>query len=128
MYCRTLLEIIFKNSDDDHRTLLIGFPHWKFVEEVFFQFYYRFQAVRLLLDKGASVECKNNDGETALHVMARRRRLGCVIALLSSGANVNATSNDGSTSLHIAAKVSLTWPEWTAHYMQILFNYTMITP
>lgn len=65
------------------------------------------KAVHLLLDKGAGIECKNNDGETALHVMARRRRLGCVIALLSSGANVNATSNDGSTPLHIAAKVRL---------------------
>ena len=64
------------------------------------------KAVELLLDSGADVEAKNNDGETALHIMARRRRLGCIIVLLSREANVNAQSSDGSTPLHQAAAVS----------------------
>lgn len=63
------------------------------------------EAVELLLDSGADVEAKNNDGETALHIMARRRRLGCIIVLLSREANVNAQSSDGSTPLHQAATV-----------------------
>lgn len=65
-----------------------------------------YKAVELLLDSGADVEAKNNDGETALHIMARRRRLGCIIVLLSREANVNAQSSDGSTPLHQAATVS----------------------
>ena len=64
------------------------------------------QGVELLVNRGADIEAQNNDGETPLHIMARRRRLGCVVMLLSVGANVNAQSSDGSTPLHHAAVVS----------------------
>ena len=64
------------------------------------------QGVELLVSRGADIEAQNNDGETPLHIMARRRRLGCVVMLLSVGANVNAQSSDGSTPLHHAAVVS----------------------
>ena len=64
------------------------------------------QGVELLVNRGADIEGRNNDGETPLHIMARRRRLGCVVMLLSVGANVNAQSSDGSTPLHHAAVVS----------------------
>ncbi|KAK3728611.1 hypothetical protein QZH41_011694 [Actinostola sp. cb2023] len=86
----------FDPEQIDEKDLKYGaFPlHWAKSKE----------AVRLLLKSGANIECKNNDDETPLHVMARRRRLGCVIALLSSGADVNPRSNNGSTPLHIAAQ------------------------
>ena len=64
------------------------------------------KSVELLVNSGADIEARNNDGETPLHIMARRRRLGCAIVLLSRGANVNAQSTDGSTPLHQAAVVS----------------------
>lgn len=64
------------------------------------------QGVELLVNRGADLEAQNNDGETPLHIMARRRRLGCVVMLLSVGANVNAQSSDGSTPLHYAGVVS----------------------
>lgn len=64
------------------------------------------QGVELLVNRGADLEAQNNDGETPLHIMARRRRLGCVVMLLSVGANVNAQSSDGSTPLHHAGVVS----------------------
>ena len=58
-----------------------------------------------MLRKGADVEAHNNDGETPLHIMVRRRRLGCAIALISSGANIEARDKDGNTPLHFAAEV-----------------------
>ena len=64
------------------------------------------KAVELLLAKGAEIEAQNNYGETALHIMTRRRRLNCVIALLSNGAEVDSQSKSGSTPLHDAAAVS----------------------
>ena len=64
------------------------------------------QGVELLINRGADMEAQNNDGETALHIMARRKRLGCVLTLLGCGACVNAQSADGSTPLHHAAVVS----------------------
>ncbi|XP_074620294.1 85/88 kDa calcium-independent phospholipase A2-like [Acropora palmata] len=63
------------------------------------------EGVELLVNRGADIEAQNNDGETPLHIMARRRRLGCVVMLLSVGANVNAQSSDGSTPLHYAGVV-----------------------
>ena len=67
-----------------------------------------FQSVELLLSCGADIEAKNNDGESPLHIMARRQRLGCLITLLASGAQVDSRSNTGSTPLHTAVAVSLT--------------------
>lgn len=66
-----------------------------------------FKAVEVLLNAGADIEARNNDGETALHIMARHRRLGCVVVLLSCGANANVQCKDGSTPLHQAAVVSV---------------------
>lgn len=63
------------------------------------------EGVELLINRGADMEAQNNDGETALHIMARRKRLGCVLTLLGCGACVNAQSADGSTPLHHAAVV-----------------------
>lgn len=65
------------------------------------------KAVELLLNSGAEIDAHNHDGETPLHIMARRKRLDCAIVLLSRGAQVNAQSKDGSTPLHQAALVSL---------------------
>lgn len=63
------------------------------------------EAVELLVNCGAEIDAHNHDGETPLHIMARRRRLDCAIVLLSRGAQVNAQSKDGSTPLHQAALV-----------------------
>ena len=65
------------------------------------------KAVELLVNCGAEIDAHNHDGETPLHIMARRRRLDCAIVLLSRGAQVNAQSKDGSTPLHQAALVSV---------------------
>ena len=41
-----------------------------------------------LLDLGCAVEAHNCRGDTALHVMTKAKRLGCVVCLLSNGAEV----------------------------------------
>ncbi|XP_048577713.1 85/88 kDa calcium-independent phospholipase A2 [Nematostella vectensis] len=63
------------------------------------------EAVEILLEKGADMESRNNAGETALHVMARRRRVACIVALLAHGVAVDAACSEGCTALHVAAEV-----------------------
>ncbi|PON19964.1 pfs domain-containing protein, partial [Trichoderma gamsii] len=64
----------------------------------------RLEVVKLLLDRGASVEAKNNDGSTPLHDAAQNGRLDVAKLLLDRGASVKAENKDGSTPLHDAAQ------------------------
>ena len=41
-----------------------------------------------LLDLGCALEAHNCRGDTALHVMTKAKRLGCIVCLLSNGAEV----------------------------------------
>lgn len=47
------------------------------------------------------------DGDTALHVIVRRRDISGALVLISAGANVNAIGDMGETPLHIAVKAEL---------------------
>ena len=64
---------------------------------------------RVLLDHGANPNAENDDGETALHIVSRRKddskEHGFSIArlLLERGVNVHAQDNDQDTALHSAA-------------------------
>jgi ankyrin repeat protein len=59
--------------------------------------------VQLLLDCGANIEAKTNDGETALMAAAIKGHKAIVQLLLESGANIEAKTNDGKTVLMFAA-------------------------
>ena len=63
------------------------------------------QTVELLLVADADIEAGNNECETPLHIMIRRKRLQCVVCLLSHGADVNALGMENDTPLHMAVKV-----------------------
>jgi len=64
--------------------------------------------IEKLLAAGATIDMKNNDGDTALHiaaslVAASLGHIDAVKKLLEKKADVNATQKDGYTPLHVAA-------------------------
>ncbi len=58
---------------------------------------------RLLLEKGAQVDARNQDKSTALHGAALLDRVPLVELLIGRGAKVDAVNDRGSTPLHAAA-------------------------
>jgi ankyrin repeat protein len=58
--------------------------------------------VQLLLERGASVQAKSADGNTALHTGALQGGLETVQLLLRSKADPNVTNHEGRTPLHMA--------------------------
>lgn len=62
------------------------------------------QMLRFLLDKGAEIECRDENGETTLMYAALLGKLECVRLLLERGADCRALNNSQSTALHAAAQ------------------------
>jgi ankyrin repeat protein len=60
-------------------------------------------AVQLLVDKGANVNLKNKDGDTALHLAAEQGKTEVVLLLLNSGAEVDPSNTDEYTPLQLCA-------------------------
>lgn len=65
------------------------------------------QCLETMIELGCDLDAKNFQGNTAMHIMAARGRLNCVISLLSHGANVNAVGSDGDSPLHVAVRVAV---------------------
>ena len=57
-----------------------------------------------MVDIGCDLNATNKDGDTALHVVASKRRLDSLIWLLIEGANVNAQNAAGDTALDVAVR------------------------
>lgn len=55
-----------------------------------------------LINSGAEIEAKDDQGNTALHNAVRRRNASLVTLLLKSGANASAINELGETPLHVA--------------------------
>ena len=55
-----------------------------------------------MLGQGCDLEARNTIGNTPLHIMARAKRLSCVVCLLSAGAQVDSPDSAGCTALHLA--------------------------
>jgi TonB family protein len=60
--------------------------------------------VRVLLELGADVNAKDDDGRTSLMGAAQKGHTAAVRALLDAGADANAKDDDGQTSMMLAAQ------------------------
>ena len=62
-----------------------------------------FDVTRLLLEHGADINARNDNGSTPLHLAAEDGSLEVVRVLLEHGANVGVQDNEGRTPLYVAA-------------------------
>ncbi|WP_264705708.1 ankyrin repeat domain-containing protein [Wolbachia endosymbiont (group A) of Ancistrocerus nigricornis] len=60
------------------------------------------EVIKLLIEKGAGINDRNNRGETPLHLAAFLGKRKNVKALIEKGAEVNAKSNNKAVPLHLA--------------------------
>ena len=58
---------------------------------------------RLLLDRGARIDARNSEGETALITAARRGNLALLTVLINRGARIDTADHEGNTALHEAS-------------------------
>lgn len=72
------------------------------------------EIVKMLLDRGANIDAKNQYGRTPLHNAIENKKMEITELLLNRGANINVKSNDGITPLHIAAE---------REYLQIFISH-----
>ena len=59
-----------------------------------------------LIEKGANVNVRNYEVETALHVTARLNKPDITVQLMNHGADINARNYEGETALHITARLN----------------------
>ena len=76
--------------------------------------------VQALLAKGADVNDKDSNGETALMWASRFGHLGVVQVLLAKGADVNAKMGNGRTALMVASSNAFDWIYHLEHLDQRL--------
>jgi ankyrin repeat protein len=60
------------------------------------------KTVRLLVNNGADVDCKDRYGWTPAHVAAFRGHLDAAFVLIDHGADLSIKNNDGKTALDVA--------------------------
>ena len=63
--------------------------------------------IKFLIENGASIDIKNQDQETALHIAFKGNEFKVVKCLVENGANVSARNNDNHTPHFLAAKLDL---------------------
>ncbi|KAI9890873.1 MAG: hypothetical protein M1814_003512 [Vezdaea aestivalis] len=74
--------------------------------------------VKILLQNGASIECKNGLGWTLLLEASQNDRTEMMKFLIQNGADVNAKSSEGATALHYMAS-RLGWDQSSKDFSQV---------
>lgn len=69
--------------------------------------------MQVLIQKGAEINARNHNGQSALHLAAIHGNSGVVSRLIHLGAQINTIDNDGQTALTLAAK--------GGHYLATVF-------
>ena len=85
--------IINTGKPNSHALLELG-KKWKTITAA---------EVLAMINAGADVHAKNNDGNTPLHAAAWKGNAEVIPVLIKAGADVHAKNNDGNTPLHSAA-------------------------
>jgi len=67
------------------------------------QYWGNVEIVRMLIDAGADVNLKDNNGDTPLHVAAKYGRVEIVRILINARANLDVQNNHDETPVHYAA-------------------------
>lgn len=83
------------------------------------------EVLRLLIDAGANVHCRNSKGETALHLAMRLGRPSAVDVLLSNHANVYARNRRGEGVREVASKWACRAKRDGARYHRIITCMTI---
>ena len=65
------------------------------------------KTARELVLKGAKVNCRNHDKDTALHIAARYGHIQCMFFLIESGANIHAKNRNSKTPLQYNSHMSM---------------------
>lgn len=68
------------------------------------------EMTRMLLSKGASVELKDEEGKTALHVAATCRSVKCIELLMEAGSTIDTVDESGRTPIH--TMIEAVNPSW----------------
>jgi ankyrin repeat protein len=64
----------------------------------------RFAMAKHLLESGADADACDFNGNSAIHLAARKSNLEMIAALIGAGANINVRDSFGMTALDIAAR------------------------
>ncbi|KAJ5941933.1 hypothetical protein N7516_002101 [Penicillium verrucosum] len=82
------------------------------------------EMTRMLLSKGASIEFKDEEGKTALHMAAAYRSVKCVEILMAAGSTVETVDGSGRTPIHTMMEaVKPSWDvEEVEEVLRLLFR------
>ena len=97
-YCEKLLQYI----DQGHDINIKNYSYCKNTILHLASSYNHIPVINVLLDNGADINLKNDDGNTSLHIACNFGLYNVALKLIEAGADVNLANNQNNTPLHLA--------------------------